>query len=254
MKLLMVGSVFLCALVGTLVGLKLLGIAARTRKLPELAVGAGLFAYAAVSQPALLAQQALGEETSLALRMGVIGLRVLAHSVTLLSLSLFTWRVFGAESRWRLALAAGLAVAALISGGMSIRASWLLLSAGVPVPLHARLGMIPNYVLTFGWVSLESLRYYLLMRKRRALGLADPVVTNRFFVWGAGEGVATLVVLALLVAMMIRREILTADPFVSWFVTLAGFVNALVWWLAFTPPKAYLRWVGGSAAEGIADR
>jgi hypothetical protein len=207
-----------------------------------------------VSQPALLAQQALGEETSLALRMGVIGLRVLAFYVTLLGLSLFTWQVFGAESRWRRALAAGIAVAALISGGMSLRASWLHLGAGAAVPLHGRLGMIPLFVLTFGWVSVESLRYYVLMRKRRALGLADPVVTNRFFVWGAGEGVATLVVLALLVAMMVRREILTADPFVSWFVTLAGLVNALVWWLAFTPPKAYLRWVGGSAAEGIADR
>jgi len=254
MKLLMVGSVSLCALVGTLVGLKLLGIAARTRKLPELAVGTGLFAYAAVSQPALLAQQALGEEASLALRMGVIGLRILAFYVTLLSLSLFTWQVFGAESRWRLALAAGLAVAALISGGMSIRASWLLLSAGVPVPLHGRIGMSPHFVLTFGWVSVESLRYYFLMRKRRALGLADPVVTNRFFVWGTGEGVASLVTMALLVAMTTRPGIVSADPLVAWFVTLAGLVNALVWWLAFTPPQAYLRWVGGSAAEGIADR
>jgi hypothetical protein len=109
-------------------------------------------------------------------------------------------------------------------------------------------------VLTFGWVSLESLRYYLLMRKRRALGLADPVVTNRFFVWGAGEGVASLVVLALLVAVMTRPGIASTDPVVSWLVTLAGLVNALVWWLAFTPPKSYLRWVSGGAAEGVADR
>jgi hypothetical protein len=47
---------------------------------------------------------------------------------------------------------------------------------------------------------------------------------------------------------------MSSDPLVSWLVTLAGLVNALVWWLAFTPPKAYLRWVGGSAAEGVADR
>jgi hypothetical protein len=40
------------------------------------------------------------------------------------------------------------------------------------------------------------------------------------------------------------------DPLVSGCVTLAGLVNALVWWLTFAPPAAYLRWVRGDAAEG----
>jgi hypothetical protein len=253
MKLLMVGSILLCALVGTLVGLKLLGLAARTRKLPELAIGAGLFAYAAVSQPAVLAHQALGEEASLGLRMGLVLLRVLAFYVTLLGLSLFTWQVFGAESRWRQALAAGLAVTALIPAGLSVWTTWLQLSANAPVPVYGRIGMTPHFVLIFGWVSLESLRYHSLMRKRRVLGLADPVVTNRFLVWGAGEGVSSLVVLALFVTIMTQGEISIGDPFVSWFITSAGLVNALVWWLSFTPPTAYLRWVGGDAAEGVAD-
>jgi hypothetical protein len=239
--------------VGTLVGLKLLSIAASSRKFPELAVGAALFAYAAVSQPAVLAHSVLGEETSLGLRMTLVLLRVLAFYVTLLGLSLFTWQVFGAESRWRQALAAGLAVTALIPAGLSVWTTWLQLSANAPVPLYGRIGMTPHFVLTFGWVSLESLRYHALMRKRRALGLADPVVTNRFLVWGAGEGVSSLVVLALFVTIMTRGEISIGDPFVSWFITSAGLVNALVWWLSFTPPTAYLRWVRGDAAEGVAD-
>jgi len=253
MELLVVGSILLCALVGTLVGLKLLSIAASSRKFPEFAIGAGLFAYAAVGQPAVLAHQALGEETSLGLRMGIVLLRVLAFYVTLLGLSLFTWQVFGAESRWRHALAAGLAVTALIPAGLSVWTTWLQLSANAPVPLYGRIGMTPHFVLTFGWVSLESLRYHTLMRKRSVLGLADPVVTNRFLVWGAGEGVSSLVVLALFVALMTRGGISIGDPLVSLFVTLAGLVNALVWWLSFTPPKAYLRWVRGSAAAGASD-
>jgi hypothetical protein len=102
-------------------------------------------------------------------------------------------------------------------------------------------------------VSLESLYYYTLMRRRRALGLADPVVTNRFFVWGAGEGVASLVILALFVVVMSQPEIPVGDPLVSLFVTLAGLVNAFVWWLTFTPPTVYLRWVRSSAAEGASD-
>jgi hypothetical protein len=100
---------------------------------------------------------------------------------------------------------------------------------------------------------LESLRYYALMRRRRALGLADPVVTNRFLVWGAGEAASTLVVLALFVATMTQPGISAADPFVSWCVTLAGLLNAFVWWLTFTPPKTYLRWVRAGAAEEASD-
>lgn len=248
MKLLMVGSVLLCVLVGTLVGMKLLSSSARSRKFPEFAVGAALFSYAALSQPAFLVYHALGEEVSLGLRMGIVVLRVLAYYVALLCLSLFTWQVFGARSRWRQAVAASVAVAALISAGLAIWANWVQLSASVPLPLYARIGMAPHFVLTFGWASLESLRYYGLMRRRRSLGLADAVVTNRFFVWGAGGGASSLVVLALSVAILTRSEISIADPFVSWFVVLAGLVNALVWWLTFAPPTFYLRWVEGHAA------
>jgi hypothetical protein len=249
-ELLVVGSVVLCALVGTLVGLKLLSIAAGSGKFPEFAIGVGLFVYAAVSQTSLLVTQALGEEASLALRMGLTVLRIVAFFVTLLALSLFTWKVFGAESRWRQALTAGIAVSALISAGLSIWTSWLQLTADVPLPLVGKLGLTPLYVLTFGWMSLESLRYYALMRKRQALGLADPVVTNRFLVWGAGEGIASLVVLVLFVVVLARGQMSVDDPVVSGCVTLAGLVNALVWWLTFAPPAAYLRWVQGDAAEG----
>jgi hypothetical protein len=250
MEILMIGSILLCALVGTLVGIKLLTIASRTHKLPELAIGVALFAYAALSQPTFLVQQALGEDVSLGLRMGIAVLRIFAFYVTLLALSLFTWQVFGAQSRWRLALAAGIAVTALVACGVSIWGIWLQFSAGLPQSMYRRIGVTPYYVLAFGWVSLESLRYYALMRKRRALGLADPVVTNRFLVWGAGEAASTLVILALFVATMTQPEISAADPLVSWCVTLAGLVNALVWWLTFTPPRIYLRWVRGGAAEG----
>jgi hypothetical protein len=250
MELLMVGSIVLCALVGTLVGLKLLMIASRSHKFPELAIGITLLSYAALSQPAALAQQALGEEASLGLRTGLVVLGVLSLYVTLLTLSLFTWQVFGAESRWRQALVAGVAVTALICAGLYLHANWLQLTADASVPLYAQLGMTPHYVVTFSWISVESLRYYARMRRRQALGLADPVVTNRFLVWGAGEGVATLVVLALLVVTIAQGRMLVNDPFVSACVTLAGLVNALVWWLTFTPPAAYLRWVQGRAAQG----
>jgi hypothetical protein len=205
--------------------------------------------YAALSQPAVLAQQVLGEGASLGLRMGLITFGILTLYVSLVALSVFTWQVFGAESGWRRALAAGVAVTALICSGLYIHANWLRLTASASVPLYGQLGMTPHYIVTFGWMSVESLRYYAQMRRRQALGLADPVVANRFLVWGAGEGVATLVVLVLLAVTVAQGQMVVADPFVSACVTLAGLVNALVWWLTFTPPAAYRRWVQGIAAQ-----
>jgi hypothetical protein len=248
----MIGSILLCTVVGTLVGLKLLALASRSRKLPELAVGVGLFSYAALSQPGLLATFALGEEASLGLRMALVALRIVAFYVTLLGLSVFTWQVFGAESRWRQALAAAIALTGLLSGCFLMWATWLKYSAGVPSSAYARIGMMGHYVIVFGWMSLESLHYHSQMRKRHALGLADPVVTNRFFVWGAGEGVASLLVLALTVLTVARGQINPGDPISAWFVTLAGLVNTLVWWLTFIPPRAYVQWVRDGATEGKA--
>src|SRR5690606_3537968 len=34
------------------------------------------------------------------------------------------------------------------------------------------------------WTMVESYRYYGLLRRRLALGLSDPLLTNRFFLWG----------------------------------------------------------------------
>ena len=37
------------------------------------------------------------------------------------------------------------------------------------------------------WTMVESYRYYALMRRRQAIGLADPMVTNRFLLWGSAS-------------------------------------------------------------------
>ena len=253
MEFLMVASILLCALVGTVVGLKLLGIAARSRKFPEFAIGGALFVYSAVGLTSAVARAALADEVSVGLRMALAVVSILALYATLLGLSLFTWQVFGAESRWRQALAAGVLVTGLLVTALTVRAAWLWISANAPLDLYGRVGITPHFALAFGWVSLESLRYHARMRKRQALGLADPVVTNRFLVWGVGEGVSSLLVLALFVTTAVHGETSISHPLVRVLMTLAGLVNALVWWLSFMPPKAYLRWVWGDTAEGVAD-
>jgi len=99
-------SIVLSTLVGSYVGFRTLAIARRTRKLPELAVGTGLVAYAAVSQVALITLLVLGETAPPSVRTGLLVTRVAALHTSLLALSVFTWHTFGKSSRWRQSLAA----------------------------------------------------------------------------------------------------------------------------------------------------
>ena len=100
-----------------------------------------------------------------------------------------------------------------------------------------------------GWGSFESLRYWTRMKRRARLGLADPVVTNRFFLWGLAAGAAgagsALGVGVSLVTGLSHMEI----PWVIASSSAHGFVAAVAISLAFVPPPAYLRWVTGPEAE-----
>jgi hypothetical protein len=44
----------------------------------------------------------------------------------------------------------------------------------------------------YGWAALEPARYHLLMRRRVTLGLAEPLVANRFLLWSAYAGLFCL--------------------------------------------------------------
>ena len=51
---------------------------------------------------------------------------------------------------------------------------------------RARIGLAPMVAvlgLYYVWTAFEGFRYYGMMKKRMALGLADAVVTNRFLLW-----------------------------------------------------------------------
>jgi hypothetical protein len=109
---------------------------------------------------------------------------------------------------------------------------------------------VAGFALAFGWMAVESLRYHALLRRRLALGLADPVVTNRFLVWGAGAA-ATSVLVLLLMGLYLQGITLLANSLsASVLVTVSGLVMSVVPWLTFAPPAAYLRFVSRRAARG----
>lgn len=97
------------------------------------------------------------------------------------------------------------------------------------------------------WTGLESFVYYARMRRRRALGLADPVVTNRFLLWGC-VSIGALVAAGAPFAV----GLLGVDSFSHVPTRLAGALatifSSVCLQLAFLPPDGYLRWIHARAA------
>jgi hypothetical protein len=95
----------------------------------------------------------------------------------------------------------------------------------------------------FLWCALEALVYRRQLVRRLEFGLADPVVVNRFLVWGAGSA-GTVILVAMIAGMMFRDPMMGANlPLKLAIVTGLGLMNAVTWGLTFAPPEWYLAFV-----------
>jgi hypothetical protein len=170
------------------------------------------------------------------------------HGATIIGLSaalLFERRVFWPDARWPLALMAGLMAAmgigwlgAITSGAFSTgsyASGWVqLLTAGM-------LG-------TNLWVGIEPLLYHRKLARRVPLGLAEPLVANRFLLWGLGS-----LARAALILMGPAAEALlpvlggeARNTFSAVTLVIAGslgLATSVAYWLTFNPTPAYARWV-----------
>jgi hypothetical protein len=163
---------------------------------------------------------------------------------------IFNWRVYHPQSRVASSLVA--AVAALLLGLALYRTFWIGFDPGDPVS-PPQLLQSALLVAALLWGSFESLRYWVLMKRRARLGFADPVVTNRFFLWGLGAGAAGLGA-GLATLLSIVAGLSTQAPASVASSSAHGFVAAMAIWLAFLPPAAYVRWVATPAGDEIAGR
>jgi hypothetical protein len=102
------------------------------------------------------------------------------------------------------------------------------------------------------WMVLESFHYWGLLRRRAALGLADPAVTNRFFLWGLGSlftALATWVASAPYAIAQHPAAILAITPSVRVATAISGVASVTCSYLAFVPPRGYLRWIRRRARQ-----
>ena len=87
------------------------------------------------------------------------------------------------------------------------------------------------------WSGIESLRYWTMLKRRIALGLAEPLIARRFLLWGvamAGSGVFSCIDAT--TKLLVEHAL--DYPLLSLANALAGSVAALCLTLAFWPRRA----------------
>ncbi|MGH0033769.1 MAG: hypothetical protein ACQGVK_01935 [Myxococcota bacterium] len=233
-------------LVGTLVGVRMLLLARRTRDLPEFLLGAGLTSLTLVTLPCVFLGLGLNvgsREVQLFLfAFGLVPVGGLA-----LCFIGFTICVFQPPRLWARAavITSALTEMAGIAGTVLTRLdAWdadRVVSAGWNILL------IVPVVAGMAWTGTEALRYHRQLRKRLALGLADPVVCDRFRLWAIGN-LGAVVAITILPLSLLAGWRVVHHPVPILAIAVAGLCLSTTWLFAFVPPAWYLRRVRSRAA------
>jgi hypothetical protein len=228
-------------LVCLVIGLRLVLLSARTRRLPELLVGLSLLLMAGVGYPlSAIARQTPGLAPETRAELGCLGALLVVVGVT--ANTAFIWMLFRRETIWgRTLLAAVAGLGAGLFTAESLAGDWTAGAAffwpGIPLAISV----------SMGWGFVECARYYALLRRRLRIALADAVVTDRFRLYAVGTLLGLTTNLIGQIFWWLGREMLT-DPLGAPLLGLLGAGSAVYMWLAFLPPRAYLARVRARAA------
>ena len=228
-------------LVGSAVGVRLLLLAARTRELPDLIVGLALFDLSAIAYPLILVANLGGlplSDAKLALTLAIAAL-----AVGLAGVFAFNQRVFRSDERWAAVFVwgcVGLLGYGAIAGGAFLREASS--RAAFTAPESPAIWVEVAGVLVYAWTALEGFNAWGQARKRMRLGLADPLVANRFLLWGA-MGVASLVSFAPSLAITLSGGDGSTSALARLTTACGGLAAAICLLLAFSPPAKYRAWI-----------
>jgi hypothetical protein len=165
------------------------------------------------------------------------------HDLGVTLFLVFVVRVFRPDEAWAKALAGGML--ALLWGGVGFGAAdgafrYELDAVGRPA-WWCEYAVIWSYSI---WSAIEAFRYWGVMRRRVAIGLAEPLVANRFLLWGTGSVFSMLATWTASIPFFFVGDIETLaaiTPAVRIVTALTGLVSVSCSLFAFMPPAWYRR-------------
>lgn len=237
---------FVC--VALFVGTRLLLLGRRTGGAAELLMAGAVLMVGGIGYPAAMLS-GYGVKPVGEMLLPAYGVSTVANAIGAGCMAFFTWKVFRAGERWALALAAGIGVAAVVSQAGLAHAMWT-----APAALDSHLagrgwfaaGLLSSMA-AFGWSGSEAWMRYRLSLRRQALGLVDPLVTNRFLLWALVGAGSCLGGALNLVAHLEARPIFDNVP-VLLMTGAIGFAMSASLLLTFSPPARFASWVRRRAA------
>jgi hypothetical protein len=225
-----------------LAGTRLVLLGARTGETPERLLGASFMLFG-------LSGIVYGLAVVESLRAFWTPLNFIARVIYLpgsVLIAIFTARVFRPDDRWARGLV-WIVVALVVTGvgGSVLRGDWegfSLNNAGFWLEWV-------GYTLPFGWAAAEAFHQYLQARRRVSVGLCEPSVCNRMLLWSIFGTVqfASLIIVVGQYAAFERENVWSS----TWdlLYSSATLVALVVMWIAFFPPKFYVRWVNAGVAK-----
>jgi hypothetical protein len=236
------------------VGLRLVLLSGRTRQRPELLLGSAILGTAVLGYGVLISAMILRGGMDVdpaevpASAVWLTGIGKILHNLGVTCFFLFVLEVFRRGVGWARGLV-GLAML-LLWGGLiagAVNGSFRAQPVG-DLPWWCEYVVIWTYAV---WLGIESLRYWSLMRKRAALGLADPMVTNRFALYGLGSVFSVAATWTASIPFLFASDaemLARVSPFVYVATAIFGLASVSCSYLAFLPPSWYARRIVARAA------
>jgi hypothetical protein len=229
------------------VGIRLLALGVRGRQLPELALAATYLLFGAIGYPLGAFARALAANGDSAAG-GWLAVALAVQNFGIAGVFFFVGRVFRPDG-------SGPPLAAL--GAVILAVSWM--GHAFDPGFEGALSRGPWYYLglatrasAFVWGAVEAFSYSALLRRRVALGLVDPVVANRMWLWGASSAWIA-VAFGVFTLGTLTHDGVNATPIVL-ALSGCGIAAAAAMTLAFFPPARYRRWLVAGAAARSAQR
>jgi len=235
-------GVVVMVLADAYVGVRLLLLARRTRALPELCFGLSFVALGVVGYPlSIVARNAAMAGTPIP---GLLPVALAFQDLASLTMCVATWQTFRPRDRWPWGVVALSSVffAFSLVGDSLAAGSWAFRDGG------------PWYELGFWtrasayvWAAVESGRYWLKMKRRLGLGLADAAVVDRFRLWAISSLAISCAFPIFYVGRLLSENVATSVPVLA-ATSVAGLISGATVFLAFVPPAAYLARVRARAS------
>ena len=239
MQLLSELCLLLYVAITTVVGSRLLWLGWRTRRKPELLLGAGSVLIGTVSAPLSVASGFGGPAGDVQIPLWVGS--ELVTQIGIVCFYAFTQQVFRPGASWaRIVIAL---VVVTLPGGLIGAAQGLTTASPDTLSVVATGGWLVfcqlGYGGAFAWSALEGLSHYTAARRRVTIGLLEPAVANRFLLFAiygfGGTGIALANVAGVLLGHNIATSLVVLAP-----SAVLALVSAVALLLAVLPPAWYL--------------